>query len=305
MPLDVSSLLAPAGLGIGALGAIAGPAAPAWTPPADPADVPTAFLLAGAGLVLVGFALPLARLGLHLLGRLAPPSHAPRARWSLLDLLPVAAAFVGALLFGSLFRPEDALSALLVSGGAFVAACAAAVLLARHAQPGEGLAALGFPGGRGGARAVGAALVAYVLAWPLVVGVGVFVTLARHAAGFDLPTQEVVERLLELEGGRLQLAIVLAVVVQPFLEELLFRGFLQPSLERWLGAWGAVLTTAAVFALMHGSAAAPPIFVLSVVLGRVRQRTGRLSAAWAVHALHNGSMLVALFQFPELTQGSS
>jgi membrane protease YdiL (CAAX protease family) len=39
---------------------------------------------------------------------------------------------------------------------------------------------------------------------------------------------------------------------------------------------------------------------LSLLLGWIRHRTQRLSAAWAVHALHNGGQFVMLFAFPEM-----
>ena len=47
----------------------------------------------------------------------------------------------------------------------------------------------------------------------------------------------------------LELAAICALA--GFGEEMLFRGVAQPVLERWLGAWGSVAATNAIFGIMH------------------------------------------------------
>jgi len=93
------------------------------------------------------------------------------------------------------------------------------------------------------------------------------------------------------------------VAVIPLFEEVMFRGFLQPLLVQNLGDRGGVALTSFVFALLHGASSILPIFGLSLVLGGIMLRTQRLAAPWAVHALHNGLMLVLLFLFPEVLLG--
>ena len=80
----------------------------------------------------------------------------------------------------------------------------------------------------------------------------------------------------------------------PLLEEVLFRGFLQPLLVQNFRDKGGIVLTSALFAVMHGTSAFLPIFGLSLILGAVMLRTQRLTAVWAIHALHNGLQVALL-----------
>jgi membrane protease YdiL (CAAX protease family) len=97
--------------------------------------------------------------------------------------------------------------------------------------------------------------------------------------------------------------VPLAVLVLPYFEELIFRGFLQPLLVQNLGDRGGVVATSAVFAALHGASPFLPIFGLSLILGGVMLRTQRLVGSFAVHALHNGLMLAYLFAMQGLGEG--
>ncbi|MFY8148723.1 MAG: CPBP family intramembrane glutamic endopeptidase [Prochlorococcaceae cyanobacterium] len=80
-----------------------------------------------------------------------------------------------------------------------------------------------------------------------------------------------------------------ALVLAPLFEETLFRGVLLPVLARRLGGGGAVLGSAALFALAHLSLGElAPLFVLGVGLGWLRLRGGRLGSCALMHALWNG-----------------
>jgi len=82
------------------------------------------------------------------------------------------------------------------------------------------------------------------------------------------------------------------VVVSPFCEELLFRGFIQRIFQRNMTGTLAVLLSSAIFALCHFSVAMlPGIFLLGIVLGLFFLRTGNLAYPVLGHALFN---LVAL-----------
>jgi membrane protease YdiL (CAAX protease family) len=95
---------------------------------------------------------------------------------------------------------------------------------------------------------------------------------------------------------------VTSVLGAPLLEELFFRGMLQPLLSRRNVAVGLV-ATAALFGLAHGFETplrALPTFLQGLVLGGVTLLTGRLRGAILVHALNNalvlaGATLVALY----------
>jgi ABC-2 type transport system permease protein len=62
-----------------------------------------------------------------------------------------------------------------------------------------------------------------------------------------------------------------------------------------LGRWPAIVATSAIFALMHGGIAQPhaipALFTLSLALGWVYERTGRLTAPIVMHALFNAANL--------------
>jgi membrane protease YdiL (CAAX protease family) len=86
-----------------------------------------------------------------------------------------------------------------------------------------------------------------------------------------------------------------SVLGAPLLEELFFRGMLQPLLSRRNVALGLV-TTAALFGLAHGfemPLRALPAFLQGLVLGGVTLLTGRLRGAVVVHALNNALVLAA------------
>ncbi|MFI5113669.1 MAG: CPBP family intramembrane glutamic endopeptidase [Terriglobales bacterium] len=91
------------------------------------------------------------------------------------------------------------------------------------------------------------------------------------------------------------------ITLAPLLEELFFRGFLYPVLERRLGLSAAVLLTAAGFALLHGSqlmfAWGPVlvIFLVGVVLTSVRAKRNSVAAGLLIHIAYNGTISVLMF----------
>lgn len=94
------------------------------------------------------------------------------------------------------------------------------------------------------------------------------------------------------------------VVVAPMFEETFFRGFLFRGLaESRLGVTGTILVTAAIWASIHlqyGAYEIAWIFVLGILLGAARHRTGSLWVPLAIHAAVN---LGASIQVAYLTQG--
>lgn len=83
---------------------------------------------------------------------------------------------------------------------------------------------------------------------------------------------------------------VLMGVIAAIPEETIFRGILQPTLQKMLGRWGGIVLTAAIFSLYHVQyqLALPLLvshFVTGLVLGLLRERTGTLWAPAIAHAL--------------------
>jgi len=62
-----------------------------------------------------------------------------------------------------------------------------------------------------------------------------------------------------------------------------------------LHRWGGILVTSAAFAGMHQWDQAPIIFILSLALGYVYERTGNLWAAIALHMAFNSMEVAAYF----------
>ena len=96
---------------------------------------------------------------------------------------------------------------------------------------------------------------------------------------------------------------VLAVVVAPVVEELLFRGVVLRGLMLRLGFWPAAATSSALFGVFHAQGSAAEAVLLAVATGVfgvglcvLVRRTGRLAPAIGVHALRNALALAAALQ---------
>lgn len=109
--------------------------------------------------------------------------------------------------------------------------------------------------------------------------------------GMNLPTgeQPMVELLRNADDPWLLLTIlVLAVIVAPVTEELIFRGVLFRYLRTRIPRSIAVVAPALVFALLHANVAAMvPLFVLGVFFALAYERTGRIAVPMIAHALFN------------------
>jgi membrane protease YdiL (CAAX protease family) len=115
-----------------------------------------------------------------------------------------------------------------------------------------------------------------------------------------MPEQRVpLEELLEQPGALLLFAIF-GVLVAPAIEELVFRGFLYPAVERKHGQVVAIGATSALFSGLHLSqygshwAILLLLFFVGAVLGLVRARTGSIKASTLVHASYNATFVVGM-----------
>lgn len=93
------------------------------------------------------------------------------------------------------------------------------------------------------------------------------------------------------------LRLVGTALVVPVVEEAFFRGYVQERLDRGgvLWRWAAILSAAALFALLHGRWG--EAFVAGIVFSLVKLRRGRLTDAMQSHAAANALVAaVALWQ---------
>jgi membrane protease YdiL (CAAX protease family) len=91
------------------------------------------------------------------------------------------------------------------------------------------------------------------------------------------------------------------VFVAPIAEEIAFRGFLYPALRPWTGRILGAILTSIPFAFLHAQQVAHAwgpltmVFLVSLVLVAVRERTGSVAASALVHACYNLSIFAVIF----------
>ncbi len=134
----------------------------------------------------------------------------------------------------------------------------------------------------------------YLVAVPLVIVVSLINQQLWQGQGGSNPILP-----LALEGrDRVALFVffVTACVAAPMFEEIIFRGFLLPSLTRYMPVWGAIVASSLLFAIAHLSfSEVLPLATLGMVLGVVYSRSRNLLASMLLHGLWNAGTLLSLF----------
>jgi membrane protease YdiL (CAAX protease family) len=131
----------------------------------------------------------------------------------------------------------------------------------------------------------------------LVTGAALAFTVMLVSALFP-PSSPPIERLLSTPQAVTAFAIF-GIGFAPFLEEMMFRGFLFRVIEDIGGVSVAVRTTAVLFALLHvpqlwGSwAGMLVIFAVGYILSDLRHRTGSMIPPLIVHTAYNGMLFLA------------
>lgn len=105
------------------------------------------------------------------------------------------------------------------------------------------------------------------------------------------PAKHELLQVMEGDSGQFVrvMAVVAATMAAPLFEEMLFRGCVQGGLRRVTGSpWISIGVASLMFAAIHPPWTIPPIFVFSILLGLVYERTRNLWATTVMHALFNG-----------------
>ncbi|MFV0415578.1 MAG: lysostaphin resistance A-like protein [Chthoniobacterales bacterium] len=115
--------------------------------------------------------------------------------------------------------------------------------------------------------------------------------------------QQVVSFLVGSEASSYSrtLIILLAIVVAPIAEELIFRGYLYGVFRKFAGRLPAILFCSILFAAIHLHL--PSMFaliILAIALTLVYERTGSLWAPILMHATFNALSVLAATYWPEL-----
>ena len=116
-----------------------------------------------------------------------------------------------------------------------------------------------------------------------------------HALGLPSPPEVQMTIFLRLKSPLLfTLFFLLATVIAPMAEELVFRAGLFRYLRTRLPRWAALLLPALFFALLHldwktlgGLASLAPLTALAIVFSLAYERTGRIGTAMIAHSLFN------------------
>jgi uncharacterized protein len=134
----------------------------------------------------------------------------------------------------------------------------------------------------------------YLVATPIVILVSLINDKIWHGQGGSNPLLQIV--LEDKDETALWLFFLTAAVAAPLFEEFLFRGFLLPSLTRYLPVWGSIGVSGLLFGIAHLSLSEIlPLTTLGIILGVVYARTRNLLAPMLLHSLWNSSTLVSLF----------
>jgi membrane protease YdiL (CAAX protease family) len=196
---------------------------------------------------------------------------------------------------------QDSIAENLALCMAAIPAIVAGVMIARITFV-RGFSALGL-NPRTIPRDFAAALLNLLAVMPVVLGAIILTTIVGKLIfgdKFQMPQHDELKQIIEFSQWQVRALIVFtAVVVVPFVEELIFRGMIQTALRSYIAKpWPAIFVTSLVFIVFHAN---PEhwlaLFALSLCLGYTYEKSGSLFRSIFVHALFNGmSVLAALNQ---------
>ncbi len=116
---------------------------------------------------------------------------------------------------------------------------------------------------------------------------------------FPPPPGQLTEHLARITPHSTAQAVAIFVVVAglgPMVEELLFRGALFGALRRGHDAFVTAVAIALLFAVAHLDARSlVPLFLVALVIGNLRERSGSIWPGIALHGAFNAATLVVVF----------
>ncbi|MHB1959380.1 MAG: CPBP family intramembrane glutamic endopeptidase [Acidobacteriaceae bacterium] len=136
--------------------------------------------------------------------------------------------------------------------------------------------------------------------WLLALGIGLGFAMQLASNYLPIPKELPVDSFFQNALDAWMVALF-GVFIAPICEEIAFRGFLYPSLRPWTGRVVAALLTSLPFAFLHAQQVAHAwgplslVFIVSLVLVWVRERTNSVACSALVHACYNFSIFAAIF----------
>lgn len=128
---------------------------------------------------------------------------------------------------------------------------------------------------------------------PIVLSVPIFVSEVDNLLRWLAPTTDGLDQWnMVPDMGRLigtsWAGLVLAVIIGPLVEEIVFRGLILRGLLGHTRPWAAIFVSAVLFALMHFNPAQLPVaLALGLALGWIYMRTRSLGLCFLGHAVNN------------------
>jgi len=145
--------------------------------------------------------------------------------------------------------------------------------------------------------------------WPIVMLMIILTTfLGKLIWGqeFEMQQHQELELITAYPQWQLRILIfVVAAVIAPVLEEMLFRGLFQTVIRSFLEsrdsklegryhAWIAIFISSGLFSMVHGNVPHwPALFALSVCMGYAYEKSGSLFRPIFIHSLFNASSIIA------------
>ena len=105
------------------------------------------------------------------------------------------------------------------------------------------------------------------------------------------------QSILARDPVAMALYAIVVSICAPVWEEIVFRGFLLPSLTKYMPVWCAILVSSVAFALAHFNVQRMlPLIFLGMVMGVVFARSRNLLPSMLLHSLWNGFVFLDLMR---------
>lgn len=136
--------------------------------------------------------------------------------------------------------------------------------------------------------------------WLPAIGIGLGIAMQLVSNYLPVPKEMPVDAFFQNAVDAWMVALF-GVFIAPVAEEIAFRGFLYPALRPWTGRFLGAILTSIPFAFLHAQQVAHAwgpltmVFLVSMVLVWVRERTGSVACSALVHACYNFSIFTVIF----------
>lgn len=133
---------------------------------------------------------------------------------------------------------------------------------------------------------------------PLILGYNIVAQMVMEWIGIAPDVQDVTRIISESSSLSTKVYFaLLALVVAPVVEELIFRGILLPALTRMAGVKVAIMVVSVLFAAVHGHwPSFVPLFMLSVALCLAYIYRGSLITSIAMHSAFNSLTIAVILK---------